>query len=221
MYRREYDRDRRPPKRSRSPDEREEKSPREEKRRRPPTYEPRAEPPTSPRATRSSTRQNGRDDRYDRRDDRRDGRRDDRRGDRRDDRRDDKRDRDLRGRKEGYRPYRRPTDEDLPAKFNRDRKPPESNSRPEPETKPIDRGPPPPPKLESAPIIPSSKSGPITASTLLEEEDPPISKILGFSRFSTTKGQKHQDYGGVETLKKTKYRQYMNRPGGFNRPLDT
>jgi U4/U6.U5 tri-snRNP-associated protein 3 len=44
--------------------------------------------------------------------------------------------------------------------------------------------------------------------------------LMGFSRFSSTKGKKHVDYGGVETHKTRKYRQYMNRPGGFNRPLD-
>jgi translation initiation factor IF-3 len=55
---------------------------------------------------------------------------------------------------------------------------------------------------------------------MLDEDDPPISKVLGFSRFSSTKGKKHEDYGGIQqTVKKRKYRQYMNRPGGFNRPL--
>jgi U4/U6.U5 tri-snRNP-associated protein 3 len=74
----------------------------------------------------------------------------------------------------------------------------------------------PPPPVAPPPV----KVGPITASSMLDEDDPPISKVLGFSRFSSTKGKKHEDYGGIQqTVKKRKYRQYMNRPGGFNRPL--
>lgn len=74
----------------------------------------------------------------------------------------------------------------------------------------------------TAPKLPA-KSQVITAKRLLEEleeNEPPLSKVLGFSGFKTTKGKKHVDYSGVQLIKKRKYRQYMNRLGGFNRPID-
>jgi len=77
--------------------------------------------------------------------------------------------------------------------------------------------PPPPPDKT---IINPSKSKPVTTSELLEEDDPPLAQLMGFSKFSSTKGKKHEDYGTFEMRKKQKYRQYMNRAGGFNRPLD-
>lgn len=45
--------------------------------------------------------------------------------------------------------------------------------------------------------------------------------MMGFGGFGTTKQKKVQgnDIGGVRKEKKTEYRQYMNRVGGFNRPL--
>jgi len=45
--------------------------------------------------------------------------------------------------------------------------------------------------------------------------------MLGFGGFGTTKGQKvlGNNVGAVRKEKKTEYRQYMNRVGGFNRPL--
>ncbi|TQN63846.1 U4/U6.U5 small nuclear ribonucleoprotein 27 kDa protein [Colletotrichum shisoi] len=45
--------------------------------------------------------------------------------------------------------------------------------------------------------------------------------MLGFGGFGTTKNQKiaGNNVGGVRKEKKTEYRQYMNRQGGFNRPL--
>ena len=47
-------------------------------------------------------------------------------------------------------------------------------------------------------------------------------KLMGFCNFDTTKGKKVEgnDVGGVHVILKRKYRQYMNRKGGFNRPLD-
>jgi len=47
-------------------------------------------------------------------------------------------------------------------------------------------------------------------------------KLMGFSGFDTTKN-KHvpgTDASGSNVVQKRKYRQYMNRRGGFNRPLD-
>ena len=47
-------------------------------------------------------------------------------------------------------------------------------------------------------------------------------RMMGFCGFETTKGKKVEgnDSGGVHVILKRKYRQYMNRKGGFNRPLD-
>jgi len=47
-------------------------------------------------------------------------------------------------------------------------------------------------------------------------------KMMGFSGFDSTKGKqvKGNDVGDVHKVSKRKYRQYMNRKGGFNRPLD-
>lgn len=47
-------------------------------------------------------------------------------------------------------------------------------------------------------------------------------KVMGFCTFDTTKGKQVEgnDAGAVHVILKRKYRQYMNRKGGFNRPLD-
>eukprot|EP00096_Caligus_rogercresseyi_P005216 TRINITY_DN20272_c0_g1_i1.p1 TRINITY_DN20272_c0_g1~~TRINITY_DN20272_c0_g1_i1.p1 ORF type:complete len:152 (+),score=48.36 TRINITY_DN20272_c0_g1_i1:86-541(+) len=47
-------------------------------------------------------------------------------------------------------------------------------------------------------------------------------KVMGFSNFDTSKNKKVKgnQVGGVHVVMKRKYRQYMNRKGGFNRPLD-
>jgi U4/U6.U5 tri-snRNP-associated protein 3 len=50
-------------------------------------------------------------------------------------------------------------------------------------------------------------------------------RVMGFSGFDTTKGKAVADNatgasgGGAARHKKMIYRQYMNRRGGFNRPL--
>jgi U4/U6.U5 tri-snRNP-associated protein 3 len=50
--------------------------------------------------------------------------------------------------------------------------------------------------------------------------------FMGFGDFNTTKGKAVKDNhttsarGAVAKNKARKYRQYMNRKGGFNRPLD-
>ncbi|KAK2725213.1 hypothetical protein QYM36_001608 [Artemia franciscana] len=57
--------------------------------------------------------------------------------------------------------------------------------------------------------------------THLTEEERMMKQIMGFGQFSTTKGKKVQaDVGEAHVVTKRKYRQYMNRRGGFNRPLD-
>lgn len=58
----------------------------------------------------------------------------------------------------------------------------------------------------------------------LEVEDEGMAAMqamMGFGGFGTTKGKKiaGNNVGAVRKEKKTEYRQYMNRVGGFNRPL--
>jgi U4/U6.U5 tri-snRNP-associated protein 3 len=85
---------------------------------------------------------------------------------------------------------------------------------------PLPPSPPPAPSPLSESAKTHSNGTAITATELLDEDDPDLSKIMGFTKFTSTKGKKHDDYGGIEVRKKRSYRQYMNRPGGFNRPLD-
>lgn len=68
---------------------------------------------------------------------------------------------------------------------------------------------------------------PITAEELegKSNEEAEMMKLMGFGSFSTTKGQhvhgnEEPLHGTVQLVLKRKYRQYMNRKGGFNRPLD-
>ena len=58
--------------------------------------------------------------------------------------------------------------------------------------------------------------------TDMSYEDKEMMRMMGFCSFDTTKGKKVEgnDVGGVHVILKRKYRQYMNRKGGFNRPLD-
>lgn len=53
-------------------------------------------------------------------------------------------------------------------------------------------------------------------------EEQEMMRIMGFCDFDSTKGKKvdGNDVGAVHVILKRKYRQYMNRKGGFNRPLD-
>jgi U4/U6.U5 tri-snRNP-associated protein 3 len=59
------------------------------------------------------------------------------------------------------------------------------------------------------------------------DEEEQMRRLLGFSgSFASTKGQGVEDNnnsaakGAAAKNKARKYRQYMNRKGGFNRPLD-
>lgn len=57
----------------------------------------------------------------------------------------------------------------------------------------------------------------------LEEDEALMAKMMGFATFNTTKGKHVQgscNASAVKIRKPKKYRQYMNRRGGFNRPLD-
>ncbi|CAF0760083.1 unnamed protein product [Didymodactylos carnosus] len=55
------------------------------------------------------------------------------------------------------------------------------------------------------------------------EDEIEMMKTMGFATFDTTKG-KHTEGStnawGANIQQKRRYRQYMNRKGGFNRPLD-
>ncbi|KAM4745371.1 U4/U6.U5 small nuclear ribonucleoprotein 27 kDa protein [Anableps anableps] len=55
------------------------------------------------------------------------------------------------------------------------------------------------------------------------EEEIEMMKMMGFGSFDSTKGKKTDgsvNAYAVNVTMKRKYRQYMNRKGGFNRPLD-
>ena len=58
------------------------------------------------------------------------------------------------------------------------------------------------------------------------EPDEAIAALMGIQQFGSTKGKKVLDNhvgpakGATSSKKERKYRQYMNRKGGFNRPLD-
>eukprot|EP01056_Protomagalhaensia_sp_Gyna25_P001657 Protomagalhaensia_sp_Gyna_25__1656@NODE_185_length_4558_cov_389_890020_g144_i0_p3_GENE_NODE_185_length_4558_cov_389_890020_g144_i0NODE_185_length_4558_cov_389_890020_g144_i0_p3_ORF_typecomplete_len352_score62_87SNRNP27/PF08648_12/6_2e24_NODE_185_length_4558_cov_389_890020_g144_i024103465 len=58
-------------------------------------------------------------------------------------------------------------------------------------------------------------------ANVLDEESALIQEVMGFSTFQSSKGKQHNVAvdGGVSKKTKRKYRQYMNRRGGFNRPL--
>lgn len=56
------------------------------------------------------------------------------------------------------------------------------------------------------------------------DSDPEIAEMreaMGFTGFKSTKNTKVKgnNVSGIRKEKKTEYRQYMNRVGGFNRPL--
>ncbi len=54
-----------------------------------------------------------------------------------------------------------------------------------------------------------------------DAEEAMMRKLMGFGGFKSTKNTKvpGNDVSGIRKEKKTEYRQYMNRVGGFNRPL--
>lgn len=55
-----------------------------------------------------------------------------------------------------------------------------------------------------------------------EDDEARMKRVMGFTNFRTTKDTKvpgnDKNYA-VHKVKKAEYRQYMNRVGGFNRPL--
>ncbi|KAJ6496547.1 hypothetical protein C8R47DRAFT_1212860 [Mycena vitilis] len=140
--------------------------------------------------------------------DRRDHRYDDRRdGDRR---RRDERDRDYdqarsRPRKDGERESPRPRS---PATHREPEKAPSERDEPR-----SDLGP--PKRLNLDPDAPDEEGEEM-------DDEAGMMAMMGMSGFGTTKG-KHIDgnqEGAVSVKKQRTWRQYMNRRGGFNRPLD-
>ena len=75
----------------------------------------------------------------------------------------------------------------------------------------------------------ASGSSNVDASVVMEDtemsEEEKMARLMGFSGFNTTKNTKVADNytgaakGASQRKKERKYRQYMNRKGGFNRPL--
>jgi len=57
---------------------------------------------------------------------------------------------------------------------------------------------------------------------VVNEDDAALASIMGLNGFGTTKGKpvEGNQEGGVNVKKVRTWRQYMNRRGGFNRPLD-
>lgn len=57
---------------------------------------------------------------------------------------------------------------------------------------------------------------------VLEEDDAAMMTAMGIAGFGSTKGKpvEGNQEGGVKIKKIRTWRQYMNRRGGFNRPLD-
>lgn len=76
-----------------------------------------------------------------------------------------------------------------------------------------------PKKKNTLPERPLITPADLEGKTVDEQE---MMKMMGFCSFDTTKGKKVEgnDVGTVHVILKRKYRQYMNRKGGFNRPLD-
>lgn len=139
---------------------------------------------------------------------------------RRDDRRHDRRDRD----RDRDRDRRRPRTRSRSRSLERRRRSPERRRSPSPRrrrSRSMSSGP-------STSFVKPKKTfseRPIVTPADLEGKSPEeqeMLKVMGFCGFDTTKGKKVDDNveGEVHVVLKRKYRQYMNRKGGFNRPLD-
>jgi U4/U6.U5 tri-snRNP-associated protein 3 len=97
-----------------------------------------------------------------------------------------------------------------PRKRSKSPNPSKSSSKLERKRSPVR---PPPSKKEKAEVVEET-----------EDEDPEaaLKQLMGFGAFRSTKNTKvpgnDRNYA-VHKAKKAEYRQYMNRKGGFNRPL--
>lgn len=79
-----------------------------------------------------------------------------------------------------------------------------------------------PPQPPSSSLPPLPRSSPPPSPSLPDLEKEMMKKVMGFTDFNSTKGKQvpNNNVGAVHVVKKRRYRQYMNRKGGFNRPLD-
>ncbi|KIK94299.1 hypothetical protein PAXRUDRAFT_458135 [Paxillus rubicundulus Ve08.2h10] len=169
----------------------------------------------------SSRRDDRRDhDRDNRRLDRKDDRKDERKNDKRDDRKDERREHDI--------PERgTPRDKDA-----RGKEPPRPGGPQHPQDGrpyglPVDRAQPPPQQNVSATsskpnLDPDAASEEGEEMDLANGHDEVMMAAMGLVGFGSTKG-KHVEgnqEGTINIKKSRTWRQYMNRRGGFNRPLD-
>ncbi|CAB3231804.1 unnamed protein product [Arctia plantaginis] len=149
---------------------------------------------------------------------------------RREDRRRD-RDRDVRDRtdrerdRDRDRERRRPRTRSRSRSLDRRRRSPNVRRSPSPRRRQRSRSPSPGPSTTFVKQKKSFGERPIVTAADLEGKSPEeqeMLKIMGFCGFDSTKGKKVEDNveGDVHVVLKRKYRQYMNRKGGFNRPLD-
>ncbi|KAG9102043.1 hypothetical protein FS749_000077 [Ceratobasidium sp. UAMH 11750] len=153
-----------------------------------------------------------------------DSRRDNRPRDRADDRRDYRRDdRDRSGRDDDRRPPRR----DEGREQRDDRRDEPRSRKPETEdsvasTHNLDA----PPNSSSAgpskPPAAGGVDGEIEEGEDMEEDEAQMMTAMGFGGFDSTKGKAvlGNQQGAANIKKQRTWRQYMNRRGGFNRPLD-
>ncbi|CAB3252310.1 unnamed protein product [Arctia plantaginis] len=149
-----------------------------------------------------------------------------RREDRRRDRERDVRDRTDRERdRDRDRERRRPRTRSRSRSLDRRRRSPNVRRSPSPRRRQRSRSPSPGPSTTFVKQKKSFGERPIVTAADLEGKSPEeqeMLKIMGFCGFDSTKGKKVEDNveGDVHVVLKRKYRQYMNRKGGFNRPLD-
>ncbi|GAA5911796.1 SNUT3/LISCH7 family protein [Sporobolomyces salmoneus] len=83
-----------------------------------------------------------------------------------------------------------------------------------------DHSSPPPPRRDDGRDRERSKSL-VTADDAADVEEQDIAALMGFGGFGTTQGKAHEgELSGAQVKRERAHRQYMNRKGGFNRPLD-
>ncbi|POR38725.1 Uncharacterized protein TPAR_01075 [Tolypocladium paradoxum] len=79
----------------------------------------------------------------------------------------------------------------------------------------------PAPGAHPTPMDQDANNPPAEEDGEVDPDEAAMQAMMGFGGFGSTKGKKiaGNDVGAVRKEKKTEYRQYMNRQGGFNRPL--
>ncbi|ELU44741.1 hypothetical protein AG1IA_01222 [Rhizoctonia solani AG-1 IA] len=81
---------------------------------------------------------------------------------------------------------------------------------------------PPPPEPDAPPPRDSNVGGEIEEGEDMEEDEEDMMAAMGFGGFDTLQGKSvnGNQQGAANVKKQRTWRQYMNRKGGFNRPLD-